>query len=39
VLGDKPKAVAALARARSVFANQADAQAQLAKTASDNGLN
>lgn len=39
VLGDKPKAVAALAKARSVFASQADAQAQLAKTASDNGLN
>ena len=39
VLGDKPKAVAALARARTVFANQTDAQAQLAKTASDNGLN
>ena len=39
VLGDKPKAVAALAKARTVFANQADAQAQLAKSASENGLN
>jgi len=39
VLGDKPKAVAALAKARSVFANQADAQAQLAKSAQDNALN
>jgi len=39
VLGDKPKAVAALAKARTVFANQTDAQAQLAKTASENGLN
>jgi len=39
VLGDKPKAVAALAKARSVFANQTDAQAQLAKSAAENGLN
>jgi cytochrome c-type biogenesis protein CcmH len=39
VLGDKPKAVAALTRARSVFSNQAPAQAALAKVAEDNALN
>jgi len=39
VLGDKPKAVAALTRARSVFANQAPAQDALAKVAADNSLN
>jgi cytochrome c-type biogenesis protein CcmH len=39
VLGDKPKAVAALAKARSVFANQSDAQTQLTKSAAENGLN
>jgi cytochrome c-type biogenesis protein CcmH len=39
VLGDKPKATAALTRARSVFANQAPAQAALAKAAADNSLN
>lgn len=39
VLGDKPKAVAALTRARTVFANQAPAEAALAKAAQDNALN
>jgi cytochrome c-type biogenesis protein CcmH len=39
VLGDKPKAVAALTRARSVFSNQATAQAALTKVAEDNALN
>ena len=39
VLGDKPKAVAALTRARDVFANQAPAQAALAKAAAENALN
>jgi cytochrome c-type biogenesis protein CcmH len=39
VLGDKPKAIAALARARDVFANQAPAEAALAKAAQDNALN
>jgi cytochrome c-type biogenesis protein CcmH len=39
VLGDKPKAVAALTRARTVFASQAPAQAALAKAAEDNALN
>jgi cytochrome c-type biogenesis protein CcmH len=39
VLGDKPKAIAALTRARDVFANQAPAQAALAKAATDNSLN
>ncbi|HEY4266340.1 MAG TPA: tetratricopeptide repeat protein [Micropepsaceae bacterium] len=39
VLGDKPKAVAALTRARSVFSNQASAKAALAKVAADNSLN
>ncbi|HXJ03077.1 MAG TPA: tetratricopeptide repeat protein [Micropepsaceae bacterium] len=39
VLGDKPKAVAALTRARGVFANQAPAQAALTKVAQDNALN
>jgi cytochrome c-type biogenesis protein CcmH len=38
VLGDKPKAEAALTRARSVFSNQAPAQAALAKVAQDNSL-
>jgi cytochrome c-type biogenesis protein CcmH len=38
VLGDKPKAVAALVRARDVFANQAPAQAALTKVAQDNSL-
>jgi cytochrome c-type biogenesis protein CcmH len=39
VLGDKPKATAALTKARDVFANQAQAQAALAKAAQDNALN
>jgi cytochrome c-type biogenesis protein CcmH len=39
VLGDKPKAVAALTRARDVFAKEAPAQAALAKAAQDNSLN
>jgi hypothetical protein len=39
VLGDKPKALAALSRARTVFAEQAPAQAALAKVAADNALN
>ena len=39
VLGDKPKAVAALIRARGVFASQAAAQAALAKAAQENALN
>ena len=39
VLGDKPKAVAALTRARDVFAKEAPAQAALAKAAQDNALN
>jgi cytochrome c-type biogenesis protein CcmH len=39
VLGDRPKAIAALSRARTVFANQAPAQAALAKAATDNALN
>jgi cytochrome c-type biogenesis protein CcmH len=39
VLGDKPKATAALLKARDVFANQAPAQAALAKAAQDNALN
>jgi cytochrome c-type biogenesis protein CcmH len=39
VLGDKPKAVAALTRARGVFATQAAAQAALAKAAQENALN
>src|SRR5258705_4481606 len=39
VLGDKEKAAAALAKARSVFANQADAQAALTAVAQKNALN
>jgi cytochrome c-type biogenesis protein CcmH len=39
VLGDKPKAVAALTRARDVFAKEAPAQAALAKAAQENALN
>ena len=39
VLGDKEKAEAALTRAKTVFANQADAQAQLAQSAQENALN
>ncbi|HEX5280347.1 MAG TPA: hypothetical protein VFW28_09725 [Micropepsaceae bacterium] len=39
VLGNKDKAVQALTRARDVFANQANAQAALARAASDNSLN
>jgi cytochrome c-type biogenesis protein CcmH len=39
VLGDKPKATAALTKARGVFADQAPAQAALAKAAQDNALN
>jgi cytochrome c-type biogenesis protein CcmH len=39
VLGDKPKAVAALTRARGVFAAQAPAEAALAKAAQENALN
>jgi cytochrome c-type biogenesis protein CcmH len=38
VLGDKGKAVAALTRARGVFANQAQAQTALAQAAKDNAL-
>src|SRR5258706_8944992 len=38
-LGDKEKAAAALAKARSVFANQADAQAALTQVAQQNSLN
>ncbi len=39
VLGDREKAGAALARARMVFANQAQAQAALAQAAKENVLN
>jgi cytochrome c-type biogenesis protein CcmH len=39
VLGEKDKAVAALTKARGVFANQADAQGQLAEAAKENALN
>ena len=39
VLGDKPKATAALTKARDVFANEAQAQAALAKAAQENALN
>jgi hypothetical protein len=39
VLGDKPKAVAALTKARDVFAKEAQAQEALAKAAQDNALN
>jgi cytochrome c-type biogenesis protein CcmH len=39
VLGDKDKAVAALAKARTVFANEAQAQAALAQSAKENALN
>jgi len=39
VLGNKDKAAEALNRARGVFANQAPAQAALARAASDNALN
>jgi cytochrome c-type biogenesis protein CcmH len=39
VLGDKEKAAAALAKARSVFANEAQAQAQLGQAAQENALN
>jgi cytochrome c-type biogenesis protein CcmH len=39
VLGNKDKAVNALKQARGVFANQAPAQAALARAASDNALN
>jgi cytochrome c-type biogenesis protein CcmH len=39
VLGDKEKAGAALTRARTVFANQAQAQDALALAAKDNALN
>jgi len=39
VLGDKEKAGAALTRARTVFANQAQAQDALAKAAQENALN
>jgi cytochrome c-type biogenesis protein CcmH len=39
VLGDKPKATAALTKARDVFANQAPAQAALAKEAQELALN
>ena len=39
VLGDKEKAGAALAKARSVFANQSQAQAALTQAAKDNALN
>jgi cytochrome c-type biogenesis protein CcmH len=38
VLGDKEKAEAALAHAKSVFSASADAQAQLAQAAKDNAL-
>ena len=39
VLGNKDKATEALNKARGVFANQASAQAELARAASDNALN
>jgi cytochrome c-type biogenesis protein CcmH len=39
VLGDKPKATAALTKARGVFADQAPAQAALAKEAQELALN
>jgi cytochrome c-type biogenesis protein CcmH len=39
VLGDREKAEAALTRARTVFANQAQAQAALAEAAKENALN
>ena len=39
VLGNKDKATEALSKARGVFANQAAAQAALARAASDNSLN
>ncbi|MSP93910.1 MAG: tetratricopeptide repeat protein [Alphaproteobacteria bacterium] len=39
VLGDKQKATEALAKARGVFANQGDAEAQLAEAARENALN
>ena len=39
VLGNKDKAAEALKRARGVFANEAPAQAALARAASDNALN
>jgi cytochrome c-type biogenesis protein CcmH len=39
VLGDRGKATAALTRARTVFANQAAAQAQLEQSAKQNALN
>ena len=39
VLGDKDKASAALGRARTVFANQTEAQAQLAQSAKEFSLN
>ena len=39
VLGDKEKASAALGRARTVFANQPEAQAQLAQSAKEFSLN
>ncbi|MDE2474133.1 MAG: tetratricopeptide repeat protein [Alphaproteobacteria bacterium] len=39
VLGNKDKAAQALTTARGVFANQPDAQAALARAASDNSLN
>lgn len=39
VLGDKDKAVAALVKARGLFANQGDAEAQLAQSAKENALN
>jgi len=38
-LGDKPKAVAALAKARAYFANEAQAQAALTQAAKENALN
>ena len=39
VLGEKDKAGAALTRARTVFANQAQAQDALAQAAKENALN
>jgi cytochrome c-type biogenesis protein CcmH len=39
VLGNRDKATEALSKARGVFANQAAAQAALARAASDNSLN
>jgi cytochrome c-type biogenesis protein CcmH len=39
VLGDKPKAEAALTKARDVFSNQAPAEAALTKAAKENALN